>query len=341
MRRYWDLSFDDYEYSYTNVALKYGYSTLAIDRLGIGNSSHGDPINEIQAPLELEALNAVTTKLRKGEIPEIKDEYKKVIHVGHSFGSVLSYWLSALYPDNTDGLVLTGWSTNGSFIGQTVAGWNLHSARLNQPFRFGDASNGAIKLLIESFLGLGRQDLVESVVNAIKTYTGNTPQSYEVWNDIQTTEVGDIINEWNTTATRLNYPPGYITHSDLTSNQFVFLRYENYDIGLGVVSENTKQPLTIGELLSLGGEPAQSSFKGPVIVFTGQYDQPFCGLDCYATGTAAASIPAEAKKNFPKGGVFEAYIQPDTGHGINVHFNSSAGNAYVQRWLGDHGVGAN
>lgn len=45
-KTYWDLEYDNYSYSYVNVALDAGYSTLAIDRLGIGNSSHGDPFNE-------------------------------------------------------------------------------------------------------------------------------------------------------------------------------------------------------------------------------------------------------------------------------------------------------
>jgi hypothetical protein len=45
-KTYWDLDYDNYNYSYVNVALAAGYSTLAIDRLGIGNSSHGDPFNE-------------------------------------------------------------------------------------------------------------------------------------------------------------------------------------------------------------------------------------------------------------------------------------------------------
>jgi hypothetical protein len=45
-KTYWDLDYNNYNYSYVNVALAAGYSTLAIDRLGIGNSSHGDPFNE-------------------------------------------------------------------------------------------------------------------------------------------------------------------------------------------------------------------------------------------------------------------------------------------------------
>lgn len=274
-------------------------------------------------------------------IDEIDEAYDKIVHVGHSFGSVQSYWLSALYPNNTDGLVLTGWSTNGNFLAsETVPGWSLKSARLNQPFRFGNASNDKIKAAISKLLGTSTapQGAVLAISALIKKYAGSSATSDDIWNDIQTTEVGDIINEWNTTAARLNYPSGYLTHADLTTNQFVFLHYGNYDIGLGVYTENNKQPVTIGELLTVSGSPAESSFAGPVIVFTGEFDQPFCGLDCYATGSAAASIPAESKKAFPKATAFEAYIQPNTGHGINAHFNSSAGNDYVQTWLQGNGL---
>ncbi|KAF1973100.1 hypothetical protein BU23DRAFT_599271 [Bimuria novae-zelandiae CBS 107.79] len=276
---YWDLSYNDYQYSYTNVALEYGYSTLAIDRLGIGESSHGDPINEIQAQLEVEALNAITTKLWKGEIPEIEHDYSKVIHVGHSFGSVQSSGF-LLYPDNIDGLVLTGWSADGNFFAsQTVPGWNLYSL----------------------------QKLLSSVGIAASTDL--------IWIDVTTTEVGNIINGWNATSSVSTTPAG-------------------------VVTENTKQPVTIGEILTIGSTPATTSFGGPVIVFTGEYDQPFCGLDCYATRGVAANIPVQAKSNFPNAAAFDAYIQPNTGHGINAHFNSTAGNEYVQRWLAVHGLGA-
>jgi len=40
--RYWDLSFNDYNYSYVDYATSHGYSALSFDRLGIGNSSHGE-----------------------------------------------------------------------------------------------------------------------------------------------------------------------------------------------------------------------------------------------------------------------------------------------------------
>ena len=71
-RAYWDLPFNNYNYSYVNVAVdQYGYSTFTRDRLGIGMSDHGEPVNEIQAflaaslvldpsatPAELRSLDA-------------------------------------------------------------------------------------------------------------------------------------------------------------------------------------------------------------------------------------------------------------------------------------------
>ncbi|KAJ4293168.1 hypothetical protein N0V90_008450 [Kalmusia sp. IMI 367209] len=337
-KTYWDLSYNNYNYSYTNVAIAKGYSTLAIDRLGIGNSSHGDPINVIQAQAEVEALNAVTTLLRGGEIPEIKHRYSKIVHVGHSFGSVQSLWLSALYPNNTDGLVLTGYAANGTFLtAQTVAAWRLHSARLNQPLRFGDASNRSLQSSAYQRMSGNFVQAIQAVLKSV----GIMASGSDIWNVIATTEVENIIEGWNVTDQQsLNYPSGYLTHSDLTANQFVFLRYGAYDIGLGVVSENTKQPVTIGELLTVGSAPATSPASVPVLVYTGEYDEPFCGLDCYATGGVGPSIPAAAEKQFPNAKAFEAYIQPNTGHGINAHYNSTAGNEYVQTWLAAHGLSA-
>ena len=56
MCRYWDIPFNNYQYSYIDNALLHGYHTLSYDRLGIGNSSHGEPKNEIQAFLEVASL---------------------------------------------------------------------------------------------------------------------------------------------------------------------------------------------------------------------------------------------------------------------------------------------
>lgn len=337
--RYWDLSYDNYNYSYVNVALEAGYSTLAIDRFGIGNSTHGDPFNEVQTLAEVEALNEVTKKLRAGSIKEINCTFEKVVHVGHSFGSVQSYWLSALYPNNTDGVVLTGYSGAGQFLPYIVAGWNLHSARLNQPFRLGNASSTAVQTLAQQY-GV-KSDIVPGLTEILNKI-GVDVDTDEVWNYIATTEILDLSNGYNATVFPYNYPSGYFASSDLTTLQYAFLFPDQYDVGLALEGEKTKQPVTAGELLTIGTAPASSPFTGPVLVITGQHDVPFCGGNCYGTaqGIDAANIPAGVTAAYPAASVFEAYIQPNTGHGLNFHYNATAGYQVIQDFLGSNGLAA-
>jgi pimeloyl-ACP methyl ester carboxylesterase len=128
-RSYWDFSYNNYNYSYVAEATdQYGYSTFFWDRLGIGQSQHGEPVNEIQAWLEIDALRVLTEKLRAGQIPGVSKAFSKVLHVGHSFGSDQSYALTAMYPNISDGIALTGFSQNGSFIVDFALGGNFIQA---------------------------------------------------------------------------------------------------------------------------------------------------------------------------------------------------------------------
>jgi pimeloyl-ACP methyl ester carboxylesterase len=339
MHSYWDLDYNNYNYSYVNTALAAGYSTLAIDRFGIGNSTHGDPFNEIQAQAEVEALNAVTTKLRKGEVPEIGHAYQKVVHVGHSFGSVQSYWLSALYPENTDGVILTGYSGVGMFLPYIVTGWNLHSARLNQPLRLGNASNEGVMKLAQQY------GVSESIVPAFTKFLNSADvglSEQEVGDIINTTEVLDLITGYNKPTFKYNYPSGYMVSSDLTSLAYAFLYPGNYDVDFAIQGEQTKQPVTTGELLTIGSAPMMSPFTGPVLVITGEHDVPFCGGNCYAMlpNTTTPNIPAGVAASYPSASKFEAVIQPGTGHGLNFQYNATAGYQVIQDFLKSNGLGA-
>lgn len=317
--------------------MRNGFATLAIDRLGLGNSSHGDPFNEIQSQAEVESLNAITLKLRRGEIPGISQSFKKVVHVGHSYGSVQSYWFSSLYPNNTDGLVLTGWSARGDFITTTIGACNFQSARLNQPLRFGNTSN---KKVLATFKNHRSSERSINVLDVLLQKIDIKLSVHDLWNEVATTTLGDFITGYNTSSPDpLDYPSGYLAHSSLQSNQFVFYHPGHFDLSLALLSESTKQPITVGELLTMGSSPPSSVFSGPVLVFTGEQDQPFCGGNCFASETAE-SIPAEARKSFPNTEKFEAYVQKDTGHGLTAHYNATAGFEVVQGWLKENGLGA-
>ncbi|ODQ49830.1 hypothetical protein SAICODRAFT_10364 [Saitoella complicata NRRL Y-17804] len=127
-KSYWDLPcINGVNYSYTEAALAGGYATFGIDRLGVGLSNPSlrddatiDPKNEIQTPAHIES----------------------VIHVGHSYGSILSNGLVAKHPNASDGLILQGYSANGSWVPQTIAGLLPTIAAQDQSFRFINASTG-------------------------------------------------------------------------------------------------------------------------------------------------------------------------------------------------------
>ena len=170
-------------------------------------SSHGDPINEIQLPLEVATLNLLTNMLRNWTMPGDSTKYSKVIHVGHSFGSIQSYTLTVLYPSVSDGLVLTGFSQNSTFASYFVLGGNFIDA--------------------------------------------------------------------NTVSALSSYPTGYLAVGDVTGVQINFFGPGDFDPNLLQLAFSTGEPVTPGELLTLGGLTGLPNlFKGPVLVITG-------GMGCY------------------------------------------------------------
>jgi pimeloyl-ACP methyl ester carboxylesterase len=125
-REYWDYPYNNYDYSYVEEAVEsFGYSTLTWDRLGVGESSHDEPINTIQAFLEIAALKELTEQLRNGDLPGLPCRYEKVVHVGHGYGSILTYALTQMYPIASDGIILTGFSHNTRYMSLFALALNI------------------------------------------------------------------------------------------------------------------------------------------------------------------------------------------------------------------------
>lgn len=127
-RSYWDYS---PAYSYVDAALARGYATLAYDRLGSGvsrsSSRNGggdlDPINELQAPLEVALLSALTKLARTGGLSQQQQQtgnnitFDRVLHVGHSLGSISVYGAVNADPVGfSDGIALTGFTGTGDYV---------------------------------------------------------------------------------------------------------------------------------------------------------------------------------------------------------------------------------
>ncbi|KAG4431365.1 hypothetical protein IFR05_013146 [Cadophora sp. M221] len=109
-RGYWTGDGYNERYSWVAAASKAGYPTLAIDRLGNGESDHPDPILAVQYPVEVETIHQIIVKLRAGTLPPPLNgrKFTKVIYVGHSYGSIIGNALATTHPQDTDTLLLTG-----------------------------------------------------------------------------------------------------------------------------------------------------------------------------------------------------------------------------------------
>lgn len=135
--RYWDLpdpTGGTKRYSFVAAANAAGYATLAIDRIGIGKSTH--PISaQIDMPQNVNVARQLVEALRDGDIRSSKGrvEFDKVVLVGHSLGSIMS-WLAASDYDEVDGLVLTGATHRLVTAAPVFLAANLYPAPLDPRF---------------------------------------------------------------------------------------------------------------------------------------------------------------------------------------------------------------
>lgn len=139
--RYWDSSYKPEEHSYVYASLAAGYSILTYDRLGAGKSDIPDAYTGAQTALELDILRQLTKKAREGTLnPSAGKRDRafflkpgKIVHVGHSYGSVLTTAFLATYPSETDGGVITGFALNPFFASTGFTSWYAEYAATATP----------------------------------------------------------------------------------------------------------------------------------------------------------------------------------------------------------------
>lgn len=270
---YWHFDYQnskDYDYAYQ--AAQKGYATLSYDRLGTGESQIVSPYNEQQALVELAILEQITTLVRSGKLNSAVLVPKKVVHVGHSYGSQLTNGLIGTKPGLSDGVVLTGFSLNSTWMPEFAISTNFHTAAETLPERFGNRSLGSL------------------------------------------------------------------TWGDKYANQFGFLFWPFFDAGVLEQAEATKQPFAVAEFLTGKTLPHDSpDFDKPVLVMAAAHDLIFCGGECegvvsgpYYTGP----------QTYPAAKPLETYIQPNTGHGMNLHYNATGWYDVVFNFLETNGLAA-
>jgi pimeloyl-ACP methyl ester carboxylesterase len=136
-RTYWNIAPN---YSYVDYAAEQGYTTFFYDRLGVGLSDHQDPIETVQAELQVAIAHELIQLLRTGAIAN--QSFEHVVGVGHSFGSIQTAAITARFPDDLDAAVLTGFSASSTGVAIFSSGLDLTIASQNSPLRFADLSNG-------------------------------------------------------------------------------------------------------------------------------------------------------------------------------------------------------
>jgi pimeloyl-ACP methyl ester carboxylesterase len=103
-RVYWDLPYQPDTYSYQRDMAAHGLATLAIDELGVGESTR--PLSTLLTGVtQASAVHQVVDRLRAGAVGNVR--YDKVVLHGHSAGSAIAVVEAATYHD-VNGVVLTG-----------------------------------------------------------------------------------------------------------------------------------------------------------------------------------------------------------------------------------------
>ncbi len=132
---YWDFPGFDGKYSYVDVANRGGYATLAIDRLGTGQSTH-PASSQVTYQAQISTLHQVVQALRSGTLGMA---FSHVEYIGHSFGSAYGVGEVSTYHD-VDALMLTGYGHKVSTITQQQSSTFFHAANLEPRFSTPDYS---------------------------------------------------------------------------------------------------------------------------------------------------------------------------------------------------------
>ncbi|PTB61884.1 alpha/beta-hydrolase [Trichoderma citrinoviride] len=277
----WDSAYRPDEFSFVDAALAQGYAVLAYDRLGAGQSSLPDAYDDLQVPLQGEVLRALTEMALDGTIVTASEktggsssitEYTadKVVHVGHSYGSIVTNWFLARYGSLSAGAILTGFLIDNQFAGLKVEIADLSYAPEHNPALFANRTSG--------YLAFGSLTALQA--DSFKKETLD-PNVLTLWNDtIQST-------------------------------------------------------LGVGEVLTLGtgvGDLVED-FTGPLQIFVGENDFAYCAGQCAGTFNMT-----QLHGIYPNVKDLDVYLQPNTGHVVQLSLNATAGYQVLFGFLDKNGL---
>lgn len=137
---------------------------MTYDRLGTGASDKPDAYDVVQAALQVEILAQLTMAARSGALAAAAvahfnhttiPTFAKVVHIGHSFGSILTAGLLTKYGALSDGAIETGWLVSPHIADYKQASYGWQYAAENDPVKFGNRGSGYIVVGTKSSLQQG------------------------------------------------------------------------------------------------------------------------------------------------------------------------------------------
>ncbi|OEV09338.1 hypothetical protein AN218_22475 [Streptomyces nanshensis] len=140
-RHYWQFPHKPATYSYARAANQRGYATLAIDRLGSGQSTH-PPSAAVTYQANADAVHQVIQAARAGKFGTT---YEKIVLVGHSFGSMTSYLEAGQYQD-VNAVIATGAGRDINVPAAGVIAAGLKPAILDPKFASAGLDPGYVTL---------------------------------------------------------------------------------------------------------------------------------------------------------------------------------------------------
>ncbi|KZS98158.1 hypothetical protein SISNIDRAFT_134000 [Sistotremastrum niveocremeum HHB9708] len=111
---YWEAGGPGSEFNFASSTTAAGNSIFYYDRLGVGSSSKPDGIKEVQSTVQVEIAHLLIEHLKS------TGSFKRVVGIGHSFGSILTTGVAAKYPGDFNDIILTGFA-GGDQVGILVS----------------------------------------------------------------------------------------------------------------------------------------------------------------------------------------------------------------------------
>ncbi|CRK45151.1 hypothetical protein HYQ45_013183 [Verticillium longisporum] len=132
----WDFPYKPETHSWVRFMANAGYTTLAIDYIGCGNSSHPDGLFDVQTELFVQTAHQIVQSIRTENL--LGRSFSKISFVGFSIGAIVANAVADKFPEDADSLVLLGITWDREWLYPAFLAGLQTTASVVDPTRWGD-----------------------------------------------------------------------------------------------------------------------------------------------------------------------------------------------------------